>query len=107
MICDWLEERGIKTHYIHPSSPWENDPIESFHDKRCDEFPNREVFYSLREAGILLEGWRKDYNSERIYSSLSYQIPDEFFAAASLRCGLRPPLRLAAAKNVPHQHNKS
>ena len=78
VIQDWLETQGIKTHYITPGSPWENGHIESFHDKLRDEFLNREIFYTLKEAAILLEDWRKEYNTERIHSSLDYRTPAEF-----------------------------
>ncbi|MFC5052113.1 transposase [Rubritalea spongiae] len=61
--------------------------IESFHDKLRDEFLNREIFYSLAEAKILLEGWRKEYNDERIHSSLAYLTPNEF--ARSVQTPLR------------------
>ncbi len=73
VIQDWLEKQGIKTHYITPGSPWENGHIESFHDKLRDEFLNRGIFYTLKEAAILLEDWRKEYNTERIHSSLDYR----------------------------------
>ncbi len=35
-----------------------------------DEFLNGEVFYSLREAQILIEEWRKHYNTKRPRSAL-------------------------------------
>ena len=83
-IRDWLKANDIKSHYITPGSPWENAYIESFHDKLRDEFLNREIFYSLKEAEILLEGWRKEYNDERIHSSLGYQTPNEYAANAQI-----------------------
>lgn len=86
-IKDWLKNNGIKSHYITPGSPWENGYIESFHDKLRDEFLNRELFYSIREAEILLEGWRKEYNDTRIHSSLGYQTPNEY--AANVETALR------------------
>lgn len=86
-IRDWLKRREIKTHYITPGSPWEQCYIESFHDKLRDEFLNREIFYSLEEARVLLEGWRKEYNEVRIHSSLGYVTPVEFAQ------GVRTPLR--------------
>ena len=45
-IQDWLKEKGVKTLYIQPGSPWENGHIESFHDKLRDELLNREIFGS-------------------------------------------------------------
>ena len=101
VIRDWLKERGIKTHYIQPGSPWENGHIESFHDKLRDEFLNREIFYSLREAEILLEGWRKDYNGERIHSSLSYQTPDEFAACCKSTLRATPSTSTCSSEEHP------
>ena len=86
-IQDWLRTNGIKTHYITPGSPWEQCYIESFHDKLRDEFLNREIFYSLEEANIMLEGWRVEYNDDRIHSSLNYLTPNEY--AASVKTPLR------------------
>ena len=64
---------------------WQRDRFpESFHDKLRDEFLNREIFYSLTEAAIMLEAWRKEYNSERIHNSLGYQTPDEYAANAQI-----------------------
>jgi putative transposase len=40
-----------------------------------DELLNREVFYSLREAQIVIENWRKHYNTKRPYSALGYRPP--------------------------------
>ena len=77
-IKDWMKSRGIKTHYIKPGSPWEQPFVESFHDKLRDEFLNRELFYSLREARVMVEGWRKYYNAERIHSAIDYKTPNEF-----------------------------
>ena len=52
--------------------------IESFHDKLRDECLNRELFASLREAQVVIEGWRCEYNQSRPHSSLGYQTPDEY-----------------------------
>jgi len=79
-IQDWLEKNGIKTIYIKPGSPWENGHIESFHDKFRDECLNRELFGSLREARVVIESWRCEYNQRRPHSSLGYQTPEEYAA---------------------------
>lgn len=80
-IRDWLADQSIKTIYIEPGAPWENGHIESFHDKLRDECLNRELFASLAEARVILEGWRVEYNTLRPHSSLGYQTPGEFAAA--------------------------
>jgi len=87
-IQDWLGRNEIKTLYIKPGSPWENGHIESFHDKLRDECLNRELFGSLREARVVIEDWRCEYNQRRPHSSLGYQTPEEY-AAASDKSRLR------------------
>jgi len=82
-IQDWLKEKEVKTIYIKPGSPWENGHIESFHDKLRDECLNRELFGSLLEARIILEGWRNEYNNLRPHSSLGYKTPAEYARGAS------------------------
>ena len=64
-----------KTLYIEPGSPWENGYCESFNGKLRDEFLNGEIFYSLKEAQILTERWRVEYNTERPHSALGYRPP--------------------------------
>jgi transposase InsO family protein len=71
----WFETLNIKPLYIHPGSPWENGYIESFNGKLRDEFLNGEIFYTLLEAQVLIERWRKYYNRERPHSSLGYKPP--------------------------------
>ena len=71
----WLGRIGVKTLYIEPGSPWENGYNESFNGKLRDELLNGEIFYTLREAQILIERWRKHYNAVRPHSSLGYRTP--------------------------------
>ncbi len=40
-----------------------------------DELLNGEIFYTLKEARVLIEMWRKEYNTIRLYSSLGYRTP--------------------------------
>lgn len=93
-LQSWLAERGAKTIYITPGSPWENAYIESFNDKFRDECLNMHVFTDGRHAQDVIEAWRHEYNTERPHSSLKYMTPAEFAAhwrnssrpTASLRC---------------------
>jgi putative transposase len=71
----WIESIGVKTAYIEPGSPWENGYNESFNGKLRDELLNREIFYSLKEAQIMIEQWRRHYNEVRPHSSLGYRPP--------------------------------
>ena len=40
-----------------------------------DELLNGEIFYSLKEAQIVIERWRKHYNTIRPHSALNYRPP--------------------------------
>ena len=65
----------MKTLYIEPGSPWENGYNESLNGKLRDELFNGEIFYTLREAKVLIEQWRRHYNTIRPHSSLGYKPP--------------------------------
>lgn len=70
-----MKRLEVKTLYITPGSPWENGYIESFNSKLADELLEREIFYSLLEAKVLIERWRIEYNTIRPHSSLGYRPP--------------------------------
>ena len=74
-VRGWIKAVGAKTAYIEPGSPWENGYCESFNARFRDELLNGEIFYSLREAQILIEEWRKHYNTKRPHSALGYRPP--------------------------------
>jgi len=71
----WLGNLGTGTLYIEPGSPWENGYCESFNGKLRDECLNGEIFYSLKEAQIVIEQWRVEYNTRRPHSALGYRPP--------------------------------
>ena len=68
LIRQWLARLGVQTLYIEPGSPWENGYNESFNGKLRDEFLNGEIFYTLPEAVVLVEQWRRMYNTVRPHS---------------------------------------
>ena len=74
-VRGWLGRIGVKTLYIEPGSPWENGYNESFNGKLRDEILNTEIFYTLKEAKVLIERWRHHYNTVRPHSSLGYRPP--------------------------------
>ncbi len=55
-VRDRIAAVGTKTAYIEPGSPWENGYVESFNARFRDELLNREIFYALREAQIIIQG---------------------------------------------------
>lgn len=75
LVRKWLDKLKVKTLFIEPGSPWEKGYNESFNGKLRDELLNGEIFYTLKEAQILIEQWRKLYNTIRPHSSLNYQPP--------------------------------
>jgi len=74
-VSEFLERLGTKATYITPGSPWENGYVESFNARMRAEFLNRELFYTLKEAQVLTEQWRRFYNEIRPHSSLGYKPP--------------------------------
>ena len=58
-----------------PGSPWETGYVESFNGKLRDELLDREIFYTLTEATILIERWRRQYNTVRPHTALGYLPP--------------------------------
>ena len=74
-VREWLARIGVKTIYIEPGSPWENGYIESFNGKLRDELLNGEIFETLLEAKVLIERWRREYNTKRPHSALGYRPP--------------------------------
>ena len=75
IVRRWLAGVGAKTLYIEPGSPWENGCCESFNGTLRDELLNGEIFYSLKEAKVVIEQWRRHYNTVRPHSSLGYRPP--------------------------------
>ena len=71
----WLTALQVAPLYIEPGSPWENGYCESFNGKMRDQLLNGELFYTLKEAQIIIERWRIHYNTVRPHSSLGGQPP--------------------------------
>jgi putative transposase len=80
-IKKWLQRKDVETLYIEPGSPWENGYIESFNGRLRDEILNRDVFYSVKEAKVLVEDWWLEYNNHRPHSGLGYMTPAGFAAS--------------------------
>jgi putative transposase len=103
-VQDWIGAVGARTAYIERGSPWENGFIESFNARLRDELLDGEIFYSLAEARIVIESWRRHYNTERPHGSLGYKppAPEVFFPALAARAGSQPrPATLPALAEKP------
>ena len=91
-VQEWIGAVGAKTAYIMPGSPWENGFIESFNARLRDELLDGEIFYSLAEAKIVIESWRRHYNTVRPHGSLGYKppAPEVFVPAMAARATAQP-----------------
>jgi transposase InsO family protein len=74
-VRHWLARLAVRPLFIEPGSPWQNGYIESFNGKMRNEFLAREIFSSVKEAQLLIEMWRRHYNTIRPPSSLGYRPP--------------------------------
>jgi transposase InsO family protein len=97
-VREWIATVGARTAYIEPGSPWENGYCESFNSKLRDELLDGEVFYSLAEARVVIESWRRHYNTSRPHSALGYRPP----APEVVLGPTRPTTRTVAPRPVMH-----
>lgn len=61
-IRHWIQQKGIRTLYIEPGCPWQDEYSESFNSRLRDELLDREEFGSVAEAKVLATEHRRDYN---------------------------------------------
>lgn len=74
-LMAWFKVLDVKPLFIEPGSPWENGYCESFNGKMRYQFLDGEIFYSLMEARVVIEAWRRHYNEVRPHSSLGGRPP--------------------------------
>ncbi len=103
-IQAWLPKLKVKTLYITPGSPWENGYNESFNGRLRDELLNGEIFYTLKEAQVIIEQWRQHYNHIRPHSSLGYKPPAPL---ARMKDGAFALAQATAPSFMPITHQKS
>ena len=91
-VQDWIAAVGARTAYIAPGSPWENGYVESFNARLRDELLDGEIFFTLREAKIVIESWRRHYDAVRPHASLGYRppAPEVFVPALAAWPSARP-----------------
>lgn len=106
-VQKWITAVGAKTAYITPGSPRENGFIESFNARLRDELLDGEIFYSLAEAKIVIESWRRHYNTVRPHGSLGYKppAPEVFVPAMAIRAAAQShPASPPALASRPSMH---
>ncbi len=100
-VRDWISAVGSKTAHIEPGSPWENGYVESFNARLRDELLNGEIFYSLREAEIVIESWRRHHNAVRPHASLGYRPPAPEVLTPALTAWPAAPIQTAPPARLP------
>ena len=106
-VQKWITAVGAKTAYIAPGSPSENGFIESFNARLRDELLDGEIFYTLRDAQVVIESWRRHFNTVRPHGSLGYKppAPEVFVPAMTSRAALQPrPAPPPALASRPTMH---
>jgi transposase InsO family protein len=74
-LLSWFKTLDIAPLFIEPGSPWENGYCESFNGKMRYELLDGEIFDTLREAQIIIERWKRLYNTVRPHQSLGNRAP--------------------------------
>ncbi len=64
--------------------------LESLNARLRDELLDGEIFYSLREAQVVIESWRRHYNHVRPHASLGYRAPAPEVIVPALAARPRP-----------------
>jgi hypothetical protein len=102
-----------------PGSRWENGYIESFNARLRDELLKGALFYTLNEARVIIESWRRHYNTVRPRSCSaiahlprrsSFRQPTNWLAHHSTNIPTEPlggPIIASAAFRVPSVRTKS
>lgn len=86
LILSWTHEKQLLWQYIQPGKPQQNGYCESFNGKFRDECLNESLFFDLRQARMVVEKWRNDYNCFRPHSSHEGLTPEEVFKQYSFVC---------------------
>ena len=56
-VKDWLRAQGVEPVFIAKASPQQNCYVERFNGTMRDEFLDRELFRTLTEARVVINGW--------------------------------------------------
>ncbi len=67
--------RQIEVQIANGKTPPQACKEAEIHAQLRDECLNGEIFYSLKEAQVVIEQWRQEYNTRRPHSALGYRPP--------------------------------
>ena len=86
----------VNSAWTHSGKGKVNGYVESFNGTLADELLEREIFYTLYEAKVMIERWRVQYNTIRPHIALGYRPPAPEAIATWLPDSGATPLRLPA-----------
>ena len=75
-LVKWLSDLEVGPLFIHPGSPWRMAMLSRLTVRCATSYLDGEIFYSLMEAKVIIERWRRHYNKERPHSSLGGKSPE-------------------------------
>ncbi len=73
---------------MEPGCPLQNGIVESFNGRLRDECMDVHAFYSLVEAKVIIEDYRRYYRDQRPHGSLGYRTPKAFVAGLAAATGV-------------------
>ena len=91
-LTSWLPQKGTEPIAVALGNPWENGFSESFNSRFRDEFLEIEEFESVPDAREKGAWFRREYNTVRPHSSLSYKTPRQFSGECDRKMHDRPPM---------------
>ena len=100
-LCAWLYAQAVDTHHNDPASPWQNSYGESFNGHFRDECLNLEEFLTVLEAQVLVERWRRHYNTQRPHSALANQTPEAFRQQWQVQTASQPDAQSDRSASLP------
>jgi putative transposase len=74
----WAQRRNVDLKHIQPGKISQNVFIEHFKGNICDDCLNQHCFNSLKEARLIINHWRNEYNNQRPHNSVD-RIPHNAF----------------------------
>ena len=77
-LDQWADARGVGQEFLRPGTPVDHGHIESFNGRLRDELLNTELFFSIADTQVKLDGWKDDYNTRRPHGSLANLPPAAF-----------------------------
>jgi len=75
-LREWIALVGTKTAYIVLGGPWENGYCESFNPNSVMNCSTGKSSIRSRRQKLIIEGWRRHYNTVRPHSLLNYKPPE-------------------------------